>query len=159
MTNVPPDKMASMGPTLRHSHFIICVGAAGFHAVYTLQASWLAPSNALALLSGAVATGAALCGALWLTLNTDRVARHWAKAALTFALLGPFLWWTVLWPAATDLLCIGALYCNGQAFHVRRLADVEQAQFAIALTGISTFVCTALAASMQYKAEGAGGHN
>lgn len=130
------------------SHYVICVGAAGFHALFAAQASF-ADGVFHIPLAGAVAALAALAGATWLVLSTSGVARNWAKAALTLSILAPAAWWGVTLPVASDLVCIGnSIACGGEEFYARRTADVTQAYFATAIVAIAAFTCAVFSASL-----------
>lgn len=129
----------------RYVTLLVCLGVFAANAIYATQSAlrighWSEQLPPFPLICGALASFSAIVLGLWLVLDHRGRGRPWAKAALALLMAAVAGWWTIQWPAMTDLLCIDSR-CYDEAFEVTRSADIKQAQIGIAVATWAALVC------------------
>ena len=137
------------------SIFLIACACNAFFAAY---GTFLREEHGLALslfgfFGGALSVLMALVLGFLVLLETPARERAWIKATLVFLTLGPVAYWTILWPAAIDTVCIGrgCYSAAGQAFTMNARQDVEQSQAAMAVVALIALVCAARASAVRSR--------
>ena len=136
-------------------HLFLFVAVCGVHAFYAIAAAgavsaWASwplvhelPVRTYPLFTSVPATIAAILLGFVVVAETEGQARLWLKAALVFVMLDPIAWWTIFWPNATRLACIGQGCYSATAIADMRAAtvDMSQAQAALAIVACAALVC------------------